>query len=178
MESFKPDSQSLTSFELFSGDTPLVATPNGQCGNGVTCVGGQFGDCCSTQGWCGSTPPYCLPSNCQPSYGTCQSDSMVLAVSSNGACGNGITCQGSAFGDCCSQNGYCGSTAPYCSAGCQSLFGTCGFAELPVSEDGSCGNGVTCEGSTFGSCCSKYGYCGDSYSYCTAACQAEFGTCQ
>ena len=160
----------------------MVATTNGQCGSGVTCVGGQFGDCCSAHGWCGSDLSYCSPSTCQPSFGMCQPDSTILTASTNGACGNGITCQGSAFGNCCSKGGYCGSTSGYCSptAGCQPLFGTCG---LPVSLDGSCGTGpggVTCDGSSFGNCCSQYGYCGDTDTYCAEAngCQVAFGTCQ
>jgi peptidoglycan/xylan/chitin deacetylase (PgdA/CDA1 family) len=50
---------------------------------------------------------------------------------------------------------------------------------LTVSTDGSCGNGVTCSGSRFGSCCSQYGFCGTSDDYCLPAngCQAGFGTC-
>jgi hypothetical protein len=39
------------------------------------------------------------------------------AVSSDGSCGgsDGNTCQGSSFGNCCSQYGYCGSAAAYVS---------------------------------------------------------------
>lgn len=40
-----------------------------------------------------------------------------LTVSTNGLCGNGTTCLGSSFGDCCSLSGYCGSTSGYCAAG-------------------------------------------------------------
>jgi peptidoglycan/xylan/chitin deacetylase (PgdA/CDA1 family) len=46
-------------------------------------------------------------------------------VSVEGDCGGTITCQGSTFGNCCSQYGYCGSTSAYCGTGCQPLFGTC-----------------------------------------------------
>ncbi|KAK1764471.1 hypothetical protein QBC33DRAFT_595257 [Phialemonium atrogriseum] len=46
-----------------------------------------------------------------------------------------------------------------------------------VSEDGSCGNGVTCAGSEFGTCCSEHGYCGDGDNYCLAGCQQAFGKC-
>ncbi|KAI4720138.1 glycoside hydrolase family 61 protein [Aureobasidium sp. EXF-10727] len=49
-----------------------------------------------------------------------------LTVSTEGNCGNGVTCKGSSFGDCCSSHGYCGSSDEYCSAGCNSAFGTCG----------------------------------------------------
>ncbi|KAH9214127.1 hypothetical protein DL95DRAFT_301065 [Leptodontidium sp. 2 PMI_412] len=50
------------------------------------------------------------------------------SVSTNGECGGTTTCMGSAFGNCCSKWGWCGSTADYCSddAGCMSGFGTCG----------------------------------------------------
>ncbi|KAI1113769.1 glycosyl hydrolase family 61-domain-containing protein [Nemania sp. NC0429] len=50
-----------------------------------------------------------------------------LAVSADGTCGgsSGFTCQGSVYGDCCSPKGWCGSSLPYCSTGCQAQFGTC-----------------------------------------------------
>jgi hypothetical protein len=54
------------------------------------------------------------------------SNSNSLTVSTEGNCGNGVTCKGSSFGDCCSSHGYCGSSDQYCSAGCNSAFGTCG----------------------------------------------------
>jgi hypothetical protein len=44
----------------------------------------------------------------------------------DGSCDTTTTCQGSIFGNCCSQYGWCGSTVDYCGAGCQSNFGTCG----------------------------------------------------
>ncbi len=49
-----------------------------------------------------------------------------LKVSSDGACGNGVTCLGSTFGDCCSAHGFCGGSADYCGDGCQAGFGACG----------------------------------------------------
>ncbi|KAM3065777.1 hypothetical protein ACMFMG_009998 [Clarireedia jacksonii] len=47
-----------------------------------------------------------------------------------------------------------------------------------ISEDGSCGDGQTCQGSTFGNCCSAAGYCGSSSDYCGKGCQSSFGTCE
>jgi hypothetical protein len=47
-------------------------------------------------------------------------------ISTDGSCGGSITCQGSTFGNCCSQHGWCGSTSDYCGAGCQPAFGSCG----------------------------------------------------
>lgn len=83
-------------------------------------------------------------------------------VSPDATCGgtDGYTCLGSFYGDCCSSSGYCGTTNVYCGQGCQSAFGNCTstVGGLVVSTDGTCGSGITCEGSTYGNCCSQYGY--------------------
>jgi hypothetical protein len=104
-------------------------------------------------------------------------------VSTDGSCGgaDGFICLGSEFGDCCSAYGYCGSSTDFCTAGCQSAFGTCEEgASDKVSPDGSCGgtNEYVCAGSGFGDCCSAYGYCGSSTGHCTVGCQSAFGTCE
>ena len=117
-----------------------------------------------------------------------------LSLSSDGSCGGSFGCQGSVYGNCCSEWGWCGSTSAYCGAGCQSEFGTCGTSNssssgsssssssssLQVSTDKTCGptTSNTCQGSTYGNCCSQYGYCGNTSDYCGAGCQAGFGTCE
>ncbi|KAK2022598.1 chitin binding protein, partial [Colletotrichum zoysiae] len=55
------------------------------------------------------------------------STSTSLPVSFDATCGAaaGKTCQGSTFGNCCSVNGWCGSTSDYCGTGCQSKYGAC-----------------------------------------------------
>ncbi|TLS31129.1 hypothetical protein PpBr36_02195 [Pyricularia pennisetigena] len=107
-------------------------------------------------------------------------------VSTDGVCNqNGNTCQGSVFGNCCSQYGYCGSTDAFCGTGCQSAWGSCSGGNtvaqpvLKVTTDGTCGgaSGLTCAGSPFGTCCSEYGYCGSLSAYCGTGCQAGFGSC-
>ncbi|KAL1880755.1 hypothetical protein Daus18300_001369 [Diaporthe australafricana] len=62
-------------------------------------------------------------------------------VSTDGTCAGaaGLTCAGSAFGDCCSSDGFCGSTTAYCGAVCQTSFGTCTAGSGDISEDGICG---------------------------------------
>lgn len=35
----------------------------------------------------------------------------ALKISTNAKCGNGLTCQGSSFGSCCSRNSWCGSVS-------------------------------------------------------------------
>ena len=153
---------------------------DGTCGskNGKVCKGSAFGDCCSSSGYCGNTTDHCaVASGCQPGFGSC--DQTTGNISIDGSCGkNGKTCKGSAFGNCCSSSGYCGSTTAFCGAGCQSAFGTCTATPGNISTDGTCGakNGKTCQGSTFGNCCSSSGYCG-STTHCEAGCQPAYGTC-
>jgi hypothetical protein len=48
----------------------LEASVDGSCGDGVTCLGSEFGDCCSQYGWCGSTAGHC-GAGCQAAFGTC-----------------------------------------------------------------------------------------------------------
>jgi hypothetical protein len=57
--------------------TPMVCTTpvltvstEGNCTNGITCLGSTFGNCCSINNWCGSTPAYC-GTGCQDAFGTC-----------------------------------------------------------------------------------------------------------
>lgn len=50
-----------------------------------------------------------------------------LRTTTDGTCGDGVTCIGYSGGQCCSQWGYCGDDAAYCSPnlGCQARFGIC-----------------------------------------------------
>lgn len=123
---------------------------------------------------------------------TAPTSSPTKKVTTDATCGgtNGFTCQGSTFGNCCSSAGWCGSTSAYCGTGCQPGFGTCGTsgttttAPAPtgtkkVSTDGTCAGtgGFTCQGSTFGNCCSQYGWCGKTVDHCGTGCNKSFGTC-
>jgi hypothetical protein len=45
------------------------------------------------------------------------------------------------------------------------------------TTSGSCGNGETCTGTSFGHCCSKFGFCGSAPEHCGDGCQSGFGTC-
>ncbi|CAG8962203.1 hypothetical protein HYFRA_00005255 [Hymenoscyphus fraxineus] len=182
----------------------LKPSVDGTCGSWATCQGSAFGKCCSGHSWCGNGPDYCsTESGCQPLYGQCTGvqaptsplppppppppapapspTQMTLKTSVDGSCGRGTTCWNSAFGSCCSSHSYCGMTGPHCSLdeGCQTAFGSCGKKNQIVSVDGSCNSEVTCKGSPFGSCCSKFGFCGSSPDYCspTSGCQASSGSC-
>ncbi|KAF5867467.1 putative glycoside hydrolase family 61 protein [Botrytis fragariae] len=67
---------------------------------------------------------YCVAGTTTGSDGT-------SSISINGLCGadnTNYTCEGSVFGDCCSECGNCGSTSDFCGVGCQSLFGSCTVA--------------------------------------------------
>ncbi|RKU47842.1 hypothetical protein DL546_008257 [Coniochaeta pulveracea] len=50
-----------------------------------------------------------------------------MRSSTDGTCGDGVTCLGSAGGQCCSQWGFCGDDRQYCVPllGCQPQFGRC-----------------------------------------------------
>ncbi len=48
---------------------------------------------------------------------------------------------------------------------------------LDITNDGSCGLGLTCVGSREGECCSEHGYCGNGDAYCGAGCNPLFGIC-
>jgi hypothetical protein len=99
------------------------------------------------------------------------------SVSLDGECGsrNGKTCKASAFGDCCSPAGFCGSSTTHCGAGCQSTSGDCSVP-ANVTADGCCGsNGKVCTDAL--DCCSAGGFCGSSSDHCGAGCQSTFGTC-
>ncbi|KAL7274155.1 hypothetical protein RUND412_002955 [Rhizina undulata] len=118
---------------------------NGQCGpanGGLICDPNSTvytGTCCSQYGWCGNTPAHCgdgCLSGCTVTGTTTtatpvttaaveSSTASGTAARSDGRCGTaygGATCTGSAFGGCCSEYGYCGTTVDHClvANGCQS----------------------------------------------------------
>lgn len=88
----------------------------GRCGTdfrGLSCTGSTFGNCCSSKGWCGTTSDHC-EKGCQSGFGICKSSGNpgtpgTKPISKDARCGSqhkGQTCQGSVFGNCCSQYGY------------------------------------------------------------------------
>lgn len=92
---------------------PATSAPQSRdstCGpnaNHATCEGTSFGPCCSTSGYCGSSPEYCGAGNC--ASGACSGDS--TGVTTDGICGPATSCNNPSFGPCCSTSGYCGSTS-------------------------------------------------------------------
>ncbi|KAF1817187.1 hypothetical protein P152DRAFT_10527 [Eremomyces bilateralis CBS 781.70] len=112
-------------------------------------------------------------------------------VSTDGNCGaNGKTCLNSAFGNCCSEHGWCGATTDHCGTGCQSGFGNCGSSvsnpvpsttpgDKPGTTNGSCGPsvGTTCANTPWGLCCGRDSQCTNSILRCTIGCQKGYGTC-
>lgn len=45
----------------------------------------------------------------------------------------GYFCQGTVYGDCCGEGGYCGNTTLFCGAGCQADYGDCWASTLASS---------------------------------------------
>ncbi|KAG4443440.1 hypothetical protein IFR05_001119 [Cadophora sp. M221] len=83
------------------------------------------------------------------------------------------SCDGNPFGACCGSDDTCGHDAAHCCIGCQPGYGYC----TTISNDGTCGNGISCVGSPFGDCCSKLFFCGNETAFCDTGCHPEFGRC-
>jgi len=63
---------SVSSGCLASFGTCQAVSADGICGfNGRTCIGSNFGNCCSKNYYCGSTTDYCAAKNCLPIFGNC-----------------------------------------------------------------------------------------------------------
>ncbi|RYP41199.1 hypothetical protein DL767_001203 [Monosporascus sp. MG133] len=108
-------------------------------------------------------------SNLWLGYDACVAPVTPKRPSVDGTCPRGVTCQGTAFGDCCSPFGFCGSGPEYCGDGG-------GGSE---TEDGTCGpdyGGTVCT-PQFGSCCSIYGFCGSGSDYCAPG-NCHSGDCE
>ncbi|KAF2473248.1 glycoside hydrolase/deacetylase [Lindgomyces ingoldianus] len=150
---------SSTSSAPSATGTKKVST-DATCGgtNGFTCQGSTFGNCCSSAGWCGQTTAYC-GTGCQPSFGTCSSSSSISSVKPSTSSKPVSSIRPSST-----------STKPSASAT---------PSGKTVSTDATCGGtkGFTCQGSTFGNCCSVNGWCGSTSAYCSTGCQSAFGTC-
>ncbi|KAL8975531.1 MAG: hypothetical protein Q9197_000208 [Variospora fuerteventurae] len=108
------------------------------------------------------------------------------ALSPDNTCGNlfngnnkNYTCdpKSPTGGSCCSQYGYCGSTADYCGTGCQPTFGTCTGSEVVARDANLCGPANRNNKCLSGLCCSQAGYCGNTTDYCGAGCRPDFGDC-
>ncbi|KAF2846930.1 carbohydrate-binding module family 18 protein, partial [Plenodomus tracheiphilus IPT5] len=51
-----------------------VVTTNARCGpqyGDRTCLGSQWGDCCSQYSYCSSSNAHCVAESCQKGYGKC-----------------------------------------------------------------------------------------------------------
>lgn len=108
---------------------PTSYSTNGLCGSQHGCYEcpPKFGLCCSKDGFCGNSTDYCgtgcqngpcgsLLNTTTTTTSTPKSTQTPGSVSGDGTCGYSgkLVCKGSAFGDCCSAAGYCGSTDYAC----------------------------------------------------------------
>ncbi|KAH4354143.1 hypothetical protein HBH98_015300 [Parastagonospora nodorum] len=136
---------SISSSPSASPISALKVSTDGSCGGKVTCKGSKFGKCCSKYGYCGSSSSYC-DAGCNPLFGSCKDQAVPsttpsspsLKVSKDAKCGGstGQTCKNSAFGNCCSQYGWCGSGSSYCGSSCDSAFGDCSNFRRQASATG------------------------------------------
>ncbi|KAI1331144.1 carbohydrate-binding module family 18 [Xylariaceae sp. FL0255] len=83
-----------------------------------------------------AVPTYTFSTRTPTGTGVCGSSTPTgTAVSTDGSCGIGVTCQGSSYGNCCSSYGYCGASIAYCGSGCNPEFGSCTEADSPLPSD-------------------------------------------
>jgi hypothetical protein len=115
------------------------------CGNGPAYCGTG---CRSAFGSCGgggvpSSSPTSAPPTSTPAPPSSSSSSPLppsstsssaaptptMPVSTDGRCGDGVSCTGSTFGRCCSDYYWCGNEVDYCSIawGCRPEWGSCGM---------------------------------------------------
>ncbi|KAK9794210.1 putative Carbohydrate-binding module family 18 protein [Seiridium cardinale] len=124
--------------------TGLSVSPDGTCGSdaGYTCSGSSFGDCCSLYGYCGSSDDYCV-TYCDSDFGLCDDTTSATATATATATPASTT-----------------STPASSTSTSAATASTSTSTGTSVSTDGTCGGdgGYTCEGSSFGDCCSAYGY--------------------
>lgn len=174
-------------------------TTDATCGgtNQYTCLGSEFGNCCSASGWCGTTSEYC-GSGCQSGFGNCGSNIVSSKaasptstkaatpsstpgkkVSTDGSCAgtSGFTCAGSSYGSCCSQYGWCGSTSDHCGSTCNSAFGTCSgsAAASSVKPSATPTPVVAKKVSTDGTCAGPGGFTCSGSSF--GNCCSQYGWC-
>ncbi|KAK0737018.1 hypothetical protein B0T21DRAFT_364242 [Apiosordaria backusii] len=100
-------------------------------------VGECLGDPASN--WYRAGPASSSPSSSPSSSGVPTRTVISVAptrtgASTDGTCGNGITCAGTRWGACCSAFGFCGVGEDYCSVGngCQAAWGRCDGDGTPV----------------------------------------------
>ncbi|ATZ50700.1 Bcgo1 [Botrytis cinerea B05.10] len=146
--------------------TPSGTSPrsDGRCGSafgGATCdANGEYGGCCSSYGYCGSTTDHCLASNgCQNGCTGSQSSSAAKTTTTAAA--------GSAPSSSTTQEPV---IAPV-----TSTLTPAAASSAPVTTDGSCGTangGTVCGNWVNGNCCSMYGFCGSTNAHCGAGCQS------
>ncbi|CZR62986.1 uncharacterized protein PAC_12883 [Phialocephala subalpina] len=119
-----------------------------------------------------------LPSSTQASF---PSLTPGMIPTSNGQCGNGVSCEGwVSFGVdsfCCSEWNFCGSGPVYCGLGCQPSFGTCGLPDIPSSTfmtlSSPTPSAIPLPCTPFGTFYQDYGLGGSSLDIC-----GYFGVCQ
>jgi len=167
----QPSFGDCNQFNRTSKKPEPTTNSNKRCGSGIGIC--NFGECCSRDGYCGRTDEYC-GNGCQHTFGDCNEEYIYPSPTKAPSpipkrCGPGYGfCD---FEECCSQNGYCGTTSEYCDS-CQPIYsGRCDNNNSNKKK--RCGSGYGFCGNN--ECCSKSGYCGTTEEYCGKGCQPYFG---
>ncbi|KAL2258723.1 hypothetical protein VTK26DRAFT_7855 [Humicola hyalothermophila] len=107
--------------------TDYILTSLFSAGYRAVTVGECLGDPPANWYRTGPSGPVTLSNTVTPTRSTISVAPTHTGASTDGTCGNGVTCVGTPWGDCCSVYGYCGAGEDYCSAekGCQAAWGEC-----------------------------------------------------
>lgn len=125
--------------QCFSEPGATCCSSAGWCGNTADHCGAScqplYGNCAissprpPTSSVRVSSAASSTPASCPTSTSSADGPSGTPPPTTNGRCGSaqgGQTCIKEPLGaTCCSQYGWCGSTADHCGTGCQAAFGTC-----------------------------------------------------
>ncbi|KAK3938522.1 carbohydrate-binding module family 18 protein [Diplogelasinospora grovesii] len=120
----------------------IVYSTDGTCGSdhGNRLCAGKWGNCCNTNGTCGTGEAFCGTDVCQS--GNCTRPVTVPSVpdwlggnTTDGTCGgaNKFSCN-VVYGNCCNKDGMCGSLMSDCGVGCQPQWGNCSSISTPSSS--------------------------------------------
>ncbi|KAK8123514.1 chitin deacetylase [Apiospora kogelbergensis] len=186
-----PDSPLTTTTAPASPPAPtqtLKVSPDGSCGGDTTCLGSEFGNCCSSHGWCGSTADYC-GEGCQPNFGSGCSQASEPPTESPTPTPTTSTSTKQSTTSASTSSRPDSSTTTSTSTSVPTITTTPSSTTttspprptaLKPSLDGSCGpgTGYTCEGSVFGVCCKRSdGRCGGLLLCGLLDCQPGYGLC-
>lgn len=85
----KTSTTTSASASITTGTTSIDGNCGGNSDVFATCLGSEWGNCCSTHGFCGGNISYCS-TGCQTQYGNCGLDAMTTNTTSSSGLSSGL----------------------------------------------------------------------------------------